>query len=155
MIKKKMQEYDRRKMIEMSMKYKKIDYDSFSKDDFKLKDYIKELPVDSARMKFKIVSHMTPLAMNQKSVKKYRERGWVCLGCRSLSVGGGDGGDEGEEGNIPDLGEGEGAPLETDDHVINHCLAYADLRAGKQLLRDRDIVEFYAQVLERRKNLSD
>ena len=77
------------------------------------------------------------------------------MGCRDLPAGEGV---EGEEGNLLDLGiesGGEGEFLETDDHDLNHCRAYADLRVGKQLSRDADIVEYYKQVLERRANFCD
>ena len=67
LIKAKNKDHDRTEILEMARKYKKIDYDKVAEDDFNMKDYFKMLKVDFARSKFKIISHMMPLAMNQKS----------------------------------------------------------------------------------------
>ena len=147
-IKKKMREYDKKMIVEMSKKYKKIDQSSFPEDDFCMKPYFKSLPVDSARWKFRIFSHMTPLAMNQKSRKKYRERGWLCLGCKgSPPPWGVQGQRDGDQ-------DGDDGGLESDQHIFR-CWAYADLAEGKLMSRDEDIISFYKQVLERRETFTE
>ena len=147
-IKKKMREYDKKMIVEMSKKYKKIAQSSFPEDDFCMKTYFKSLPVDSARWKFRIFSHMTPLAMNQKSRKKYRERGWLCLGCKgSPPPWGVQGQRDGDQG-------GDDGGLESDQHIFR-CWAYADLAKGKLMSRDEDVISFYKQVLERRETFSE
>ena len=127
----------------MSKKYKKIDFLEISEDDFKLKTYFKSLSTIQARWKFKIISHMTRLAMNYRSEKKFRDRGWVCLGCRGLPPPGG------AEGGASQDQQGQEPALETDDHLY-HCRAYSDLRENKNLSRDEDLIKFYQQVCERR-----
>ena len=71
-------------MVEMSRKYKKIDYSTMCDDDFEMKPYIKTLSTNQARWKFRIISRMTRLAMNYRNDKKFRDRGWLCLGCQGL-----------------------------------------------------------------------
>ena len=93
----------------MTRKYKKIDYDKVAEDDFNMKDYFKTLKVDFARSKFKIISHMMPLALSQKSNMKYKERGWICLGCKGTpSTGVSDGVDGGDGAEEVQEGEGQG-----------------------------------------------
>ena len=47
----------------------KIDHSSFVNNSFKMKSYLESLSTVQARWKFKLLSHMTPLAMNFKREK--------------------------------------------------------------------------------------
>ena len=132
----------------MSRKYKKIEFSVISQDDFKMKTYFKTFSTIQARMKFKIISHMTRLAMNYRNEKKFRDRGWVCLGCQSLPP------PEGGEGGVSGGQQEPGPVLETDEHVL-YCRAYSDLRENKNLSRDEDLILYYQQVCERRASYED
>ena len=58
--------------------------------------------------------------------------------------------------DVSQEGEGEEGDdvLESDGHVLR-CWAYADLRLGKRLLEDQELVNYYTAVLERRTQLCD
>ena len=104
-----------------------------------------------------------PLAMNQKSNRKYKERGWICLGCKgtpstgvSDGVDGGGGAEEVQEGEGDEDEEGEGAGVRESHQHILICPTYADLRIGKHLLEDDvQLITYYKQVLERRATFAD
>ena len=69
--------------------------------------------------------------MNLKRDKKFVAEAWTCPACR-----------------VP----WDPAQLgceDTQDHVVR-CEAYRDLRANKDLGCDRDLVEYFRQVIERR-----
>ena len=145
LIKKKIHERNKSQLVEMSRKYKKIDFSEICEDNFKMKPYFKTLSTNQARWKFRIISHMTRLAMNYRNERKFRDRGWLCLGCQGLPPPEGGGG----VGASHDNQELEPA-LETDEHLFQ-C------RAGinKNLSRDEDLILFYQQVCERRASFEE
>ena len=76
------QDKNNREVIKMSETFKyKVSSERLSEDSFKVKKYFEELPLHDASYKFKFVSHSLPLAMNMQREKRFRERGWICLGC--------------------------------------------------------------------------
>lgn len=127
-------------LLQMSEKYKKIDCESLSRENFTAKQYFKTLTVSQSRLKFRLNSRMTNLANNYHRMEKYRKIGYACVGC---SVVGGEGVGVGEGGNKP-------SNLDTTEHVVK-CEAYSDLRIGKDLINcDRDLVTYFQAVLTRR-----
>ena len=130
-VKAKIHELNKCKIIEQvrNRNYKKIDIEKLSKDDFEMKTYLKELKVDDARLRFKIVSHMTPsVQMNFPSDCLFTNTLWACEGCKSES----------------DVG------LRDTQHHILICEAYADYRTGKDFSNDKDLVDYYREVLKHR-----
>ena len=73
--------------------------------------------------------------MNYRREKKFRDRGWVCLGCRGLPSVGLEVVEDG-------VGELQGWALETDKHLLC-CLAYLDLQEHKNMSADAHLIEFY------------
>ena len=92
-----------------------------------------------ARLKFKIDSMMTPtIQRNFPSDPKYAANHWICLDCVEPPV----------SGSVPGSGY---TRVDTQSHVTV-CRAHVDLRYGKDLTQDRDIVEYFASVIERWQN---
>jgi len=109
--------------------YKKIDFNSLSDNDFELKAYLKELNVTDARLKFKIVSQMTPgVKMNFQSDKKFAKDLWKCTDCSGSSV----------------LGR-----RDTQQHLII-CPGYEAFREGRNLDNDSDLISYYKDILQHR-----
>ena len=101
--------------------YKKLDYKTLREEKFETKEYLKSLNLPDARMKFALRSKMTKtVQMNYKGEKKYIKNGWKCQDCE-----------------IPD----------TQDHIVR-CPCYQQLRVGKDLTSDKDLVEYFRKVIQ-------
>ena len=123
----------------------KIDHSSFVNNSFKMKSYLESLSTVQARWKFKLLSHMTPLAMNFKREKRFRDNGWICLGCQGQQPARSE-----DSQSDPPLPPSDQEPaFETEQHVL-HCWAYSDLREGKDLSRDEDLIRYFQDVFKRR-----
>ena len=100
-----------------------------------MKKYIVSLNLHSARLRFKIRSKMTPtIQMNFKNDPKFKANMWTCLGCDNRAE------------DSTNLG-----CRDTQAHVLA-CGGYSDLRDGKNLENDKDLVEYFAAVIRRRMN---
>ena len=107
-------------------KLKKIDYEKLKNEKYEMKSYLKDMNIADARLKFAIRSKMTKsVMMNFKGVSEYEKKGWKCDTC------------------------GE---LDTQEH-ITMCPAFKELRADKVLNNDKDIVEYFRQVIQIRESL--
>ena len=72
---------------------------------------------------------MTPsIKMNFQSDKAFSSSLWACEGCRDI--------------------QGHGY-VDTQSHV-KVCIAYENLREGKDLDKDKDLVDYFAAVLRQR-----
>ena len=101
--------------------YKKLDYKTLREEKFETKEYLKSLNLPDARMKFALRSKTTKtVQMNYKGEKKYIKNGWKCQDCE-----------------IPD----------TQDHIVR-CPCYQQLRVGKDLTSDKDLVEYFRKVIQ-------
>ena len=98
-------------------------------NDFKLKSYFRNLSISDARLKFKLVSKMTPtVEMNFMSDKRFSINLWKCEGC------------------IPMSGIGT---RDTQEHIIV-CPGYQKYREGKDLSKDSDLVSYFKCVIQHR-----
>ena len=130
-VKSKIKELNKNRYLELAKinEYKKIDFNSLSDNDFELKAYLKELNVTDARLKFKIVSQMTPgVKMNFQSDKKFAKDLWKCTDCAGSSV----------------LGR-----RDTQQHLII-CPGYEAFREGRNLDNDSDLISYYKDILQHR-----
>ena len=143
----------------------KVNQSTFQNDDFRMKSYFKELPTHSARYKFKLISHMLPLAMNYRRQKNFRDRNFLCFGCngqpRPVST---DSQPETAPGPnpppflpadvfLPEQEQDEGR--ESESHLVR-CWAYSDLKwAGMDFSRDQDLIKYFRRVFERRAELME
>ena len=107
---------------------KKLDHNLLSKEKFETKDYLKSLHLADARLRFSIRSKMTrTVQMNFKGEPKYSKNLWKCLDCQ-----------------IPD----------TQEHIVR-CPVYQPLRVGKDLNKDKDLVDYFRKVIDRRQKIED
>ena len=119
--------------------YKKIKCEEIENKPLNIKEYFKTMNVKDCQMRFKIASFMTPTTrMNFQNDKQYAAELWSCPSCK-VTDGGDDDDDDSDKPVI----------LDTQQHVVM-CEAYSDLRDDKDLSRDKDLVEYFRQVLARR-----
>ena len=131
LVNRKICELNKMKLIELakSKSYKKVKIEDLIKDDFSIKPYFKQLKVGEARLRFKFAAEMTPnVAMNFQSEKKYVARLWSCPGCYVNE---------------------ESSSRDTQAHMLQ-CQAYAHLRTGKDLSKDKDLVEYIQKIINSR-----
>ena len=103
--------------------YKKLDYDALCYEKFETKDYFKTLNLPDARLKFALRTKMTrTVQMNFKGDPRFSKNGWKCLEC-----------------DTPD----------TQDHIVR-CRSYKDIRIGKDLNSDKDLVDYFREVIKMR-----
>ena len=131
LVKRKMKELHKAEMIKIAKvkHYKKIRAADIEADDFKLKRYFSVLDVPDARLRFKIRTSMTPtVMMNFQSDIQYTHTMWACVGCASL---------------------GDGARRDTQTHIMS-CSGYDKFRQGKDMTNDKEIVQYFRQVIQHR-----
>ena len=131
LVKTKIDELNKAKLVEMTIKksYKKINLNALKEDDCSLKPYFMKLKVEDARLRFKMASNMTPtVAMNFQSERKFIARLWSCPSCFVD-----------EDKNARD----------TQQHILI-CKAYANLRIGRDLTNDKDLVDYMRNVINLR-----
>ena len=101
-------------------KYKKLNYENLSSEKFEMKQYLSSMNMVDARLKFDIRAEMTTsVKMNYKGMSEFRKAGWKCQEC-----------DE------PD----------TQEHIMV-CPQYENLRRGKVLSKDKDLVDYFREVI--------
>ena len=128
--------------------YSKINTEAIRNKPIKVSEYFRDLSVDDSRLKFKLLSRMTPsVASNWSSSKKFRERGLLCVGCSPPSSVTAVTGSE-TQAQPPTTGTGS---RDSESH-IEICDAYSDLRNFKSLqgAGDKVILDFFRKVIERR-----
>ena len=114
-------------ILEMSKKYKKTNHDELKNEEVGLKQYMKNLSLPDARLKFALRSRMTRfIQMNYKGNPAYKSNGWKCNHCK-----------------LPD----------TQEHVMQ-CDLYKSLRKNVNFDSDKELVDYFRNVLKLRKENS-
>ena len=114
---------------ELKKSYKKINLNALKEDDCSLKPYFMKLKVEDARLRFKLASNMTPtVAMNFQSERKFIARLWSCPSC---------------------FVDDDKNARDTQQHILI-CKAYANLRIGRDLTNDKDLVDYMRNVINLR-----
>ena len=103
-----------------------IDFINFSHENFKTKEYLREMDMNKARINFKIRTEMLNFKFNYKSDPKNSACLWNCDSCQSA--------------------------IETQDHIL-WCPSYSELREGKDLKNDKDVIDYFEKVLKIREKL--
>ena len=106
---------------EIKYKYKKIT--EMSSEKFERKNYLSEMTMEDARMFFKIRTKMVKAKMNFSNDYRNKESLWKCDSCCRN--------------------------IDTQAH-ITICPAYSHLREGKSLGSDKDLVQYFREVLSLR-----
>ena len=91
-------------------------------EEYQLKDYLKEMSMKESRMFFRIRTRMITCKLNQSSDTCNKASLWRCEDC---------------------------GYVDSQSHII-HCPAYKELREGKSLESDTDLVEYFTKVLHLR-----
>ena len=94
-------------------------------DIYERKSYLKEMTLSEARLNFRIRGNMTEFGFNFKNKKEYADRSWFCISCN--------------------------AAIDTFSHSL-WCVAHEDLREGRDLENDKDLVWYVSKVLSRRES---
>ena len=111
----------------MKQDYKKIDHKIMRQEKFEIKPYIQNLHLSEARDKFRIRSFMTrTVKSNFSSDKRYMSELWSCWHCPNI---------------------------DSQAH-IRVCPAYQKLREKKDLDNDRDLVNYFREVIQMRDNMT-
>ena len=98
-----------------------------SEEKFEMKNYIKEMKMTDAQEFFKYRTKMTNVKYNYKHDKGYSLELWKCDSCLSN--------------------------IETQSHIL-WCPAYQELRTGKSLESQEDLVNYIKNVLAIREKLN-
>ena len=118
------QEENRAELLKRMEKYKKLKSDSLREEKYELKPYLKSLNLSQSRLRYKIRAEMIPtVQMNFQSDRKFTHNIWKC----------------------------ECGHMDSQTHLQNFCPLYDDIRKGKDMSNDEDIVDFFRQVIARRK----
>ena len=125
-----MKEENKEDILNQTKGSKKLPVDQMKSEPFSMKSYLSEMNMEDARLRFKINSGMTPtVKMNFQSDPGYAEDMWRCSGCLT-----------------------ENNPMgnrDTQRHIMV-CPGYEDYRQDKNLSEDKDIVEYFKQVIDHR-----
>ena len=115
-----LKEYNKRTLLDKIKKYKKLEFEKLSKEDHEKKKYLASLNIADARLKFALRTCMTKtIQANYKGDPEFRANNWKCQECQVL---------------------------DTQDHVVR-CPVYLNLRTGKDLENDKDLVEYFRKVI--------
>mgnify|MGYP003315761953 CR=1 FL=1 len=90
------------------------------------KEYFKIMNLEDARTKFKMRTEMLNFKFNYKSDYENFSSLWKCDSCLSA--------------------------IETQNHIL-WCPSYAELREGKDIMKDEDVIDYFQKVIKIRDNL--
>ena len=114
---------NKKDILEKMKSFKKLDYSIHAQESFGLQDYVKNLNIPDARLKFALRSKMLrTVQMNFKGEKQYKDNGWKCVSCNNL---------------------------DTQEHLLS-CEGYNFLRVGRNMDQDKDLVAFFRGVIKHR-----
>ena len=122
-IKEAVEKKNEKELKERIMKLEKLE--QMKEEKYEQKDYLKVLTMEEARTFFRLRSRVFKCKMNQSSERRNRESLWKCSGCGCV---------------------------DSQSHII-HCVAYQDLRTGKNLDSDQDVARYFKEVLRIREKL--
>ena len=97
-----------------------------SEEAYECKEYIKNMNMHDGRMHFRLRSKMFPCKANFKNDPENVASKWLCKACLQV---------------------------DSQSHILT-CSAYKQLREGKSLSSDQDVVDYYRKVLRIRTKLN-
>ena len=108
--------------------YKKLDYNLLVNEKYETKEYLRTLRLNNARLKFRIRTKMVEkIAFNFSSDPIHVNMLWQCTHCDSM---------------------------DSQSHVLT-CAGYRQLREGKDLGNDNDLVSYFRDVISLRDKIED
>ena len=108
-------------------KFEKLKNGPMRYEQFKKKDYINDMTMSDAQIFYKFRSNMTNVKFNYKNDQNYSRELWKCDSCMSA--------------------------IETQSHIL-YCPAYQELREGKSIDNDEDLVKYISEVFKIRDKLN-
>ena len=113
---------------DIKAKFIKLDYDTLKDEKYEMKEYMKKLNMNNARMKFRIRTKMVEnIGFNFSSDNKYASRLWQCSHCENI---------------------------DSQSHVLV-CVGFKHLREGKDLKSDKDLVNYFREVISLRDKIDN
>jgi len=94
---------------------------------FMIKEYLKYMNLDDARTKFKLRTQMLDVKFNYKHMPQNEKSLWKCDSCQT--------------------------PIESQSHIM-WCPSYSELRIGKDINNDSDLIEYVKKVMKIRDKLN-
>ena len=118
-----MKNKNRDDLLNMTKKYRKIDYFEKKEETYEKKDYLKRMTLENCRVMFSLRSQMTRTIMTHfSSDKGYENELWTCISCKSK--------------------------IDSIFHAKN-CLFYSNLRQKyPNLESDDQLVEYFKEILK-------
>ena len=104
----------------------KLDDFLIENDNFETKEYIRNMNVTDARVKFKLKTKMLDVKFNYKNDPINQATLWRCDSCKSA--------------------------IDTQGHIL-WCPAYSELREGKDIKNEKHLIEYVKKVLQIRDKL--
>ena len=140
LIKAEIHKLNKETVLKKMIGYSKVSYENHLNEPYQLQPYLRTLNIADARLRFKLKTHMAPsIMMNFPSDVKFTEQLWTCTGC-------------GDDCNKAD---GQvGGRRDTQTHIMI-CPGYADLRVDKNMKEDKDLVQYFSQVIRKRLNTDE
>ena len=109
-------------------KYKKLDYSTLMNEEYETKGYMKKLRLSDARLRFRIRTKMVEnIAFNFSNDPKHTRQLWRCTHCDYI---------------------------DSQSHILV-CDSYKNLREGKNLSSDYDLVKYFRDVISLRDKLDE
>ena len=125
---------EKTELLEKIRQSKKIDYEVCRNEEYKRKDYFDELKLDDIRRRFRISSSMEHVRANFSS--KYKSDSLACQSCLKRNNATNEQTDT--DTNIP---------RDCQNHILNQCPSYDDLRLQFDTETDIGIVNFFKAVM--------
>ena len=117
-------------ILEWGREYKKINLESYDRQEFTMKEYLKTLNLKNARMIFRRNCGMIQtVRSNFKNDKRYKSEKYLCPDCRHLEI-----------------------PVSHVDQqdLLTTCEGNRDLREGLELSNLSQLAEYFRRVIDRR-----
>ena len=124
-------------LIEQAKGYKKMNYHEMMTTDFNCQKFLRDLNVHDGRVKLRINTFMiTNVKLNYPSDPTYTKERWMCCDCTEPIVG-------------PTRPRSVARPMYW---YVND--GHADLRVDADLGDDRQLVQYFCEVIKRREELA-
>ena len=121
-------------MKSLARKYKKIDFETFSREKFEVQQYFKELTVANSKFLFKMKSRLTArVANNFHGDRRFKAIGYQCIGCLRDKP----------------ITEQLDLSYDTEEH-ITRCDSYAFLRLNNPMSTDEQVIQYFKDVISLR-----
>ena len=139
-------------LLESIRGYKKLNYEELSQETFGRKSYFFSLPLDAARMRFRIASKLVQTIRTNFS-SQYRRKGQLltCPLCSKSDL------NENASPATRDMSDEQQSPqpLHSQSHILTECEAMSDLRTECEPNDDYSLAIFFKKVVARNMELEN